>query len=93
MLVSVVVPVKEERDNIRPLFERVRDALKGGPAWELVYVDDGSTDDTFAEIETLTATDPRLFARSSLAGGADPETPRPRREFQAPKGARPRHGP
>ena len=62
MLVSVVVPVKEERDNIRPLFERVRDALKGGPAWELVYVDDGSTDDTFAQIETLTAIDPRVKA-------------------------------
>jgi glycosyltransferase involved in cell wall biosynthesis len=62
MLVSVVVPVKEERDNVRPLFERVRDALKGGPAWELVYVDDGSTDDTFAEIEALAALDPRVKA-------------------------------
>ena len=62
MLVSVVVPVKEERDNIRPLFERVRDALKGGPSWELVYVDDGSVDDTFTQIELLTAIDPRVKA-------------------------------
>ena len=62
MLVSVVVPVKEERDNIRPLFERVRDALKGGPSWELVYVDDGSVDDTFTQIELLTINDPRVKA-------------------------------
>lgn len=62
MLVSVVVPVKEERDNVRPLFERVRDALKGGPAWELVYVDDGSADDTFAEIESIAELDPRVKA-------------------------------
>ena len=62
MLVSVVVPVKEERDNIRPLFERIRDTFKGGPAWELVYVDDGSTDDTFAQIEALTTIDPRVKA-------------------------------
>ena len=68
MLVSVVVPVKEERDNIRPLFERVRDALKSGPAWELVYVDDGSTDDTFTQIETLTATDPESGCDGSSRG-------------------------
>jgi glycosyltransferase involved in cell wall biosynthesis len=60
-LVSVVVPVKDERDNVRPLFERVRDALdaaRRGP-WELVFVDDGSSDGTFAELERLAAADDR----------------------------------
>ena len=61
-LLSVVVPVKDERENVRPLFERVRDALDGarcGP-WELVFVDDGSTDGTFAELDALATADDRV---------------------------------
>ena len=62
MLLSVVVPVKDERENVRPLFERVRDALDGarcGP-WELVFVDDGSTDGTFAELDAVATADDRV---------------------------------
>ena len=61
-LLSVVVPVKDERENVRPLFERVRDALDGarcGP-WELVFVDDGSTDGTFAELDAVATADDRV---------------------------------
>ncbi len=61
-LVSVVVPVKDERDNVHPLFERVRDALDTARrgAWELVFVDDGSSDGTFTELERLATTDDRV---------------------------------
>ncbi len=61
-LLSVVVPVKDERENVRPLFERVRDALDGsrcGP-WELVFVDDGSTDGTFTELAALATAEDRV---------------------------------
>jgi glycosyltransferase involved in cell wall biosynthesis len=59
MLVSVVVPVKDERDNVRPLAEQVRAAMAGQP-WELIFVDDGSGDDTFSEIESMASADSRI---------------------------------
>jgi dolichol-phosphate mannosyltransferase len=44
-LLSVVVPVRNEGANILPLVAEIRQAVAGIPA-EIVYVDDGSTDDT-----------------------------------------------
>lgn len=44
---SVLIPVCNEEDNIAPLFDRICDALKDfGKPWELIIVDDGSTDAT-----------------------------------------------
>lgn len=43
---SVVVPVKNESDNIAPLIDEIRSALDGHEDYEIVYVDDGSTDQT-----------------------------------------------
>jgi glycosyltransferase involved in cell wall biosynthesis len=61
MELSVVIPVKDERDNLRPLHERLRQALEPlGLAYEVVFVDDGSGDGTFAVLEELAAGDPRV---------------------------------
>lgn len=57
---SVVIPVKDEHANIRPLVERLRSALDDGPAWEVVFVDDGSTDGTFDELARAADLDPRV---------------------------------
>ena len=40
------MPVKNEADNILPLIGEIRAALAGGPAYEILYIDDGSTDAT-----------------------------------------------
>jgi glycosyltransferase involved in cell wall biosynthesis len=44
--VSVVVPVRNEADNIVPLIEEIAAALDGKWSYEIVYVNDGSTDTT-----------------------------------------------
>ena len=59
-LLSVVVPLKDERDNVRPLVERVRSSLKDAGPWELVLVDDGSSDGTFTELEAVAREEPRV---------------------------------
>ncbi len=58
----MVVPVKNEADNIRPLIEEILRALKGRERFEIVYVDDGSTDDTPAVLKALRAAVPELRA-------------------------------
>jgi glycosyltransferase involved in cell wall biosynthesis len=59
-LLSVVVPVKDERKNVRPMVARVTQALQEISAWELVFVDDGSTDGTFEELAAVAADDIRV---------------------------------
>lgn len=54
----MIIPIKDERDNIRPLHERLRQALDPmGQSYELLFVDDGSADDSYTLLEELAATD------------------------------------
>jgi dolichol-phosphate mannosyltransferase len=57
---SVVVPVFNERDNVAPLVHEIVAALRGRFAFEIVYVDDHSRDDTLATLRTLQAEVPEL---------------------------------
>jgi glycosyltransferase involved in cell wall biosynthesis len=58
---SVVIPIKDERDNLRPLHDRLRQTLDPlGLTYEVILVDDGSTDGSFAVLEELAAHDSRL---------------------------------
>jgi dolichol-phosphate mannosyltransferase len=59
---SVVVPVYNESAGIRTFHERTTRELDGlpGARWELVYVDDGSADDSFAQLAGFAASDSRV---------------------------------
>ncbi|MDQ3557288.1 MAG: glycosyltransferase family 2 protein [Gemmatimonadota bacterium] len=57
---SVVVPLFNEEESVGPLVEAVRSALAETPSWELVLVDDGSSDDTPRLAGQIAAADPRV---------------------------------
>ncbi|HEV2711919.1 MAG TPA: glycosyltransferase family 2 protein, partial [Gaiellaceae bacterium] len=55
-MISVVVPVHDEEQSVEPLFEELRAALEPlGRSWEAVFVDDGSTDASFAALTRVHA--------------------------------------
>ena len=58
-----MIPVYNEAASLRELYERTVESLDAaGHAFELIFVDDGSTDTTFAELERMHAADGRVRA-------------------------------
>lgn len=58
---SVVIPVYNEADNIQPLLDQLRAALKDWSGTvEFLFVDDGSTDATLENLKHAQETDPRI---------------------------------
>jgi len=58
--VSIVVPVRNEADNVAPLIAEIVDALGKQITFEVIYVNDGSTDRTESELTLLMASRPWL---------------------------------
>ena len=75
-LLSVVVPVKNEEQGILPFVERVGAILEevaAGEGWEILFVDDGSTDATLAAIVAANQRDaacPRPLALAQFRQGS-----------------------
>ena len=77
MLLSIVVPVMNEEGNVQPLIARIAEAL-AKVEHELIFVDDGSSDRTVAEIERFATPTTRLLVLSrnygqttAMAAGVD----------------------
>ncbi len=66
---SIVIPLRDEELNVAPLHEELTRVLTAlGRSYEIILVEDGSTDTTFARLRDIQAADPRLriirFARN-----------------------------
>lgn len=51
--VSVVVPVRNEADNVAPLIAEITAALDGRWSYEIIYINDGSTDATADQLVSV----------------------------------------
>lgn len=65
MTLSVVIPVYNEEENIRILHNRLKQSLDSlGQEYEILFIDDGSTDQTLSLLEDIQARDNRLIVLS-----------------------------
>ncbi|HEU5285186.1 MAG TPA: glycosyltransferase family 2 protein [Sphingomicrobium sp.] len=69
VILSVIVPVKDEQDAIEPFVARVRAVIEALPdpasgSFEILFIDDGSTDATMEKIRAAHAADKRVRAVS-----------------------------
>ncbi len=61
MKYSLVIPLKNEEENVWDLIEEIKPVMKGlNESWELIAIDDGSTDNTLKELEKLQIACPEL---------------------------------
>ncbi|MEZ5335193.1 MAG: glycosyltransferase family 2 protein [Methanolobus sp.] len=59
--ISVVIPVYNEEENVGPCYDEIVDALSPLKSeFEIIFVDDGSSDSTFTTLERLSKKDSRL---------------------------------
>nr|WP_315703858.1 MULTISPECIES: glycosyltransferase family 2 protein [unclassified Bradyrhizobium] len=70
LAVSIVVPVRNEAGNIGPLIAEIAAALDGLWAYEIIYVNDGSTDDTAKRLadEMARRTNLRVLRHENSSG-------------------------
>ncbi|MDX9993443.1 MAG: glycosyltransferase family 2 protein [Anaerolineales bacterium] len=82
MDLSIVIPVYNEEESLPLLHEAIHTALQGlNRSWEVIYVNDGSKDDSVSVLEKLAAADPQhvcvvIFRRNfgqttAIAAGID----------------------
>jgi glycosyltransferase involved in cell wall biosynthesis len=58
---SVVIPLFNEEENVQPLYDELKGVLeKLGKTYEILLVDDGSSDKTFEKLKSIAAADPHV---------------------------------
>lgn len=59
-LLSIVIPMKNESDGLDTLFSRLVPILEATGRWEIICIDDGSTDNTLELLKDMQAKEPRI---------------------------------
>ena len=59
---TIIIPTFNEKDNIFRVYEAIISKIKNNINWEIIFVDDNSSDGTFKEIEKVIAIDKRVRA-------------------------------
>jgi dolichol-phosphate mannosyltransferase len=60
-MISIVIPVYNEEDNVSVLYEKLRDVLSGlASNSEIIFINDGSSDGTESALERVAALDPAV---------------------------------
>jgi glycosyltransferase involved in cell wall biosynthesis len=60
-VISVLIPVFNEEDNIPPLYEKLISVLdRIGKKYEVIFIDDGSSDETLSLLRPICKKDPRI---------------------------------
>lgn len=57
--ISIVVPVLNEEDNVGTLYAEIVESIADS-SWELIFIDDGSTDETLSKLTDLAKRDDRV---------------------------------
>ena len=58
--VSIIVPVLNEEGSLEIFYSEISHALEGYPEWEIIFIDDGSDDDSNKIIRKLADDDSRI---------------------------------
>lgn len=58
--VGIVIAVYNEAENVGAVYDEIMAVFAGGPAYEVIFVDDGSTDDTVGQIQALALSHPSI---------------------------------
>lgn len=83
MTYSVVVPFYNEQDNVMPLYTRLMAVMESTDSFEMIFIDDGSTDGTFHLLSEISNIDRRVVVlrlrrnfgqTAALAAGFDHAT-------------------
>ena len=68
--ITIVIPMQNEAGNVAPVIDEIAEAMQDAPEWEVIAVDDGSTDATAAELAEIAERRPelRLLSNARAAG-------------------------
>jgi len=58
--ISIVIPLLNEQENLPSLYEQITQAMQDQASYEIIFIDDGSTDQGFATLQGFHQSDPRV---------------------------------